>query len=118
MLLGIEMLQVSASVLVLPAAAGVSTLSRVFSQTPIINALLEKIPEFMLDRSVIQQLHNIPVGFFFFFPPSSMFTPPLSAADGGISVPRIIVNHLKWLDRVVDSKVVISESLLPAETAP
>lgn len=32
----------------------------------------------------------------------------LSTADGGLSVPRIIINQLKWLDRVVDSKVVIS----------
>ena len=30
------------------------------------------------------------------------------AGDGGLSVPRIIINQLKWLDRVVDSKVVIS----------
>lgn len=32
----------------------------------------------------------------------------LSNVDGGLSVPRIIINQLKWLDRVVDSKVVIS----------
>lgn len=32
----------------------------------------------------------------------------LSTVDGGLSVPRIIINQLKWLDRVVDSKVVIS----------
>lgn len=31
-----------------------------------------------------------------------------SPADGGLSIPRIIINQLKWLDRVVDSKVVIS----------
>lgn len=32
----------------------------------------------------------------------------LSTVDGGLSLPRIIINQLKWLDRVVDSKVVIS----------
>lgn len=31
-----------------------------------------------------------------------------SNVDGGLSVPRIIINQLKWLDRVVDGKVVIS----------
>lgn len=31
-----------------------------------------------------------------------------STGDGGLSIPRIIINQLKWLDRVVDSKVVIS----------
>lgn len=31
-----------------------------------------------------------------------------SSADGGLSIPRIVINQLKWLDRVVDSKVVIS----------
>lgn len=31
----------------------------------------------------------------------------LSTADGGLSVPRVIINQLKWLDRVVDSKVAI-----------
>lgn len=33
---------------------------------------------------------------------------PHSTGDGGLSIPRIIINQLKWLDRVVDSKVVIS----------
>lgn len=31
-----------------------------------------------------------------------------STGDGGLSIPRIIINQLKWLDRVVDSKVIIS----------
>lgn len=39
---------------------------------------------------------------------SSLFTLLCSTVDGGLSVPRIIINHLKWLDRIVDSKVVIS----------
>lgn len=39
---------------------------------------------------------------------SSLFTLLHSNVDGGLSVPRIIINHLKWLDRIVDSKVVIS----------
>ncbi|RVE73388.1 hypothetical protein OJAV_G00049030 [Oryzias javanicus] len=45
-------------------------------QTLIINVLLEKVPEFMLD----------------------------SSGDGGLSVPRMIINQLKWLDRIVDAK--------------
>lgn len=31
-----------------------------------------------------------------------------STGDGGLSIPRVIINQLKWLDRIVDSKVVIS----------
>ncbi|KAM4740758.1 Fanconi anemia group D2 protein [Anableps anableps] len=45
-------------------------------QTLIISTLLEKLPEFMLDGTV----------------------------DGGLNIPRMIINQLKWLDRVVDSK--------------
>ncbi|XP_061543454.1 Fanconi anemia group D2 protein isoform X1 [Phycodurus eques] len=45
-------------------------------QTLIINTLLEKLPEYMLN----------------------------SADDAGLSIPRIIINQLKWLDRVVESK--------------
>lgn len=30
-----------------------------------------------------------------------------STGDGGLSISHIIINQLKWLDRVVDSKVVI-----------
>lgn len=29
-----------------------------------------------------------------------------SAADGGLNIPRMIINQLKWLDRVVDTKVI------------
>lgn len=46
-----------------------------------------------------------------FFPPWMLFHHCLllrSTVDGGLSIPRIIINHLKWLDRVVDSKVAIS----------
>nr|XP_054605115.1 Fanconi anemia group D2 protein isoform X1 [Nothobranchius furzeri] len=45
-------------------------------QTLIINTLLEKLPEFMSD----------------------------GAAEGGLSIPHMIINQLKWLDRVVDAK--------------
>ncbi|XP_035858240.1 Fanconi anemia group D2 protein isoform X1 [Sander lucioperca] len=45
-------------------------------QTFIINTLLEKLPEFMFDGT----------------------------GDGGLSIPHTIINQLKWLDRVVDSK--------------
>uniref|UniRef100_A0A8D0CV45 FA complementation group D2 n=1 Tax=Sander lucioperca TaxID=283035 RepID=A0A8D0CV45_SANLU len=47
-----------------------------FMQTFIINTLLEKLPEFMFDGT----------------------------GDGGLSIPHTIINQLKWLDRVVDSK--------------
>ncbi|XP_061778669.1 Fanconi anemia group D2 protein isoform X3 [Nerophis ophidion] len=45
-------------------------------QTLIINTLLEKLPEYMVN----------------------------SIDDAGLSIPRIIINQLKWLDRVVDCK--------------
>ncbi|KAF7659435.1 hypothetical protein LDENG_00298030 [Lucifuga dentata] len=45
-------------------------------QTLIINTLLEKVPEFMFD----------------------------STGDGGLNIPLVIINQLKWLDRIVDSK--------------
>uniref|UniRef100_A0A3P8R1D2 Uncharacterized protein n=1 Tax=Astatotilapia calliptera TaxID=8154 RepID=A0A3P8R1D2_ASTCA len=61
-------------------------------QTSIINTLLEKLPEYMLD----------------------------STSNGGVSIPRIIINQLKWLDRVVDTKDLASKlmelvSIAPAE---
>lgn len=36
---------------------------------------------------------------------------PYSTGDAGLSIPRVIINQLKWLDRVVDSKVVISVTM-------
>ncbi|XP_019942151.2 Fanconi anemia group D2 protein [Paralichthys olivaceus] len=59
-------------------------------QTSIINTLLEKLPEFMLDGT----------------------------GDGGISVPRIIINQLKWLDRVVDSKELAAKLMELVSVAP
>ncbi|XP_022601376.1 Fanconi anemia group D2 protein isoform X2 [Seriola dumerili] len=59
-------------------------------QTPIINTLLEKLPEFMLDGT----------------------------GDGGLSIPRIIINQLKWLDRVVDSKELASKLMELVSVAP
>ncbi|XP_076125182.1 Fanconi anemia group D2 protein [Alosa pseudoharengus] len=44
-------------------------------QTPVINILFEKLPEFMFD----------------------------GVGEDGLNVPRIIMNQLKWLDRVMDS---------------
>ncbi|KAF6732982.1 Fanconi anemia group D2 protein [Oryzias melastigma] len=64
---------------------GVETL-----QTLIINILLEKIPEFMLD----------------------------SSGDGGLSVPRMIINQLKWLDRIVDAKGLSVKLLELVSVAP
>ncbi|KAI4826711.1 hypothetical protein KUCAC02_030145 [Chaenocephalus aceratus] len=59
-------------------------------QTPIINTLIEKIPEFMLD----------------------------GAGDGGLSIPHIIINQLKWLDRVVDSKELAVKLMELVSVAP
>ncbi|XP_035517616.1 Fanconi anemia group D2 protein [Morone saxatilis] len=59
-------------------------------QTFIINTLLEKLPEFMFDGS----------------------------GDGGISIPRIIINQLKWLDRVVDSKELAVKLMELVSVAP
>ncbi|XP_056884964.1 Fanconi anemia group D2 protein isoform X2 [Takifugu flavidus] len=59
-------------------------------QTPIISTLLEKVPEFMLDSNV----------------------------DGGLSVPRIIINHLKWLDQIVDSKELATKLMELVSVAP
>uniref|UniRef100_A0A4W6F7C9 FA complementation group D2 n=1 Tax=Lates calcarifer TaxID=8187 RepID=A0A4W6F7C9_LATCA len=58
--------------------------------TPIINTLLEKLPEFMFD----------------------------GAGDGGLSIPRIIINQLKWLDRVVDSKELAAKLMELVSVAP
>ncbi|KAK5872378.1 hypothetical protein PBY51_013089 [Eleginops maclovinus] len=59
-------------------------------QTSIINTLIEKIPEFMLD----------------------------GAGDGGLSIPHIIINQLKWLDRVVDSKELAVKLMELVSVAP
>ncbi|XP_072238328.1 Fanconi anemia group D2 protein [Leuresthes tenuis] len=59
-------------------------------QTLIINTLLEKLPEFMLD----------------------------STGDGGLSIPRMIINQLKWLDRVVDSKELAVKLMELVSVAP
>uniref|UniRef100_A0A7N8YL18 FA complementation group D2 n=1 Tax=Mastacembelus armatus TaxID=205130 RepID=A0A7N8YL18_9TELE len=59
-------------------------------QTLVINTLLEKLPEFMLDGT----------------------------GDGGLSIPRIIINQLKWLDRIVDSKELAAKLMELVSVAP
>ncbi|CAL8335444.1 unnamed protein product [Lota lota] len=59
-------------------------------QNHVINTLLEKIPEFMLS----------------------------SGGDGGLNVPRVIINQLKWLDRVVDSKELAAKLMELVAVAP
>ncbi|CAL9703931.1 unnamed protein product [Knipowitschia caucasica] len=59
-------------------------------QTLVINTLLEKVPEYMLEVT----------------------------SDGGLSVPRMIINQLKWLDRVVDSKELASKLMELVSVAP
>ncbi|XP_031424301.1 Fanconi anemia group D2 protein [Clupea harengus] len=50
-------------------------------QIPVINILFEKLPEFMFD----------------------------GVGEDGLNVPRVIMNQLKWLDRVIDSKDLASK---------
>ncbi|XP_073324559.1 Fanconi anemia group D2 protein [Pagrus major] len=59
-------------------------------QTVVINILLEKLPEFMFDGT----------------------------GDVGLSIPRIIINQLKWLDRVVDSKELATKLMELVSAAP
>uniref|UniRef100_A0A4W6F7F9 FA complementation group D2 n=1 Tax=Lates calcarifer TaxID=8187 RepID=A0A4W6F7F9_LATCA len=40
------------------------------------------------------------------------------AGDGGLSIPRIIINQLKWLDRVVDSKELAAKLMELVSVAP
>nr|XP_046239793.1 Fanconi anemia group D2 protein isoform X2 [Scatophagus argus] len=67
-------------------------------QTLVINTLLEKLPEFMLDGVIFSVFH--------------------STGDGGLSIPRIIINQLKWLDRVVDSKELATKLMELVSAAP
>uniref|UniRef100_A0AAQ5Y1E2 FA complementation group D2 n=1 Tax=Amphiprion ocellaris TaxID=80972 RepID=A0AAQ5Y1E2_AMPOC len=41
-----------------------------------------------------------------------------SAADGGLSIPRMIINQLKWLDRVVDAKELAVKLMELVSVAP
>ncbi|XP_024915816.1 Fanconi anemia group D2 protein [Cynoglossus semilaevis] len=59
-------------------------------QTSIINTLLEKVPEFMLE----------------------------DVSDGGLNIPRLIITQLKWLDRVVDSKELAAKLMELVSVAP
>uniref|UniRef100_A0A8C5AFA7 FA complementation group D2 n=1 Tax=Gadus morhua TaxID=8049 RepID=A0A8C5AFA7_GADMO len=56
----------------------------------VINMLVEKVPEFMLS----------------------------SGDDGGLNVPRVIINQLKWLDRVLDSKELATKLMELVSVAP
>lgn len=44
--------------------------------------------------------------FYYYFLLSLICFSSRSTADGGLSIPRMIINQLKWLDRVVDTKVI------------
>ncbi|KAM4612640.1 Fanconi anemia group D2 protein [Polymixia lowei] len=59
-------------------------------QTSVINTLFEKLPEFMFNGT----------------------------ADGGLNIPRVIVNQLKWLDRVIDSKDLATKLMQLVSVAP
>ncbi|XP_041744118.2 Fanconi anemia group D2 protein isoform X2 [Coregonus clupeaformis] len=59
-------------------------------QTLVINTLFEKLPEFMFD----------------------------GAGEDGLNIPRVIVNQLKWLDRVIDSKELAGKLMQLVSVAP
>ncbi|XP_075429886.1 Fanconi anemia group D2 protein isoform X2 [Ascaphus truei] len=59
-------------------------------QSPVINTLFEKLPEFLYD----------------------------SVGSDGISLPRLIINQFKWLDRIVDSKDLTSKIMQLISVAP
>ncbi|KAF5909350.1 Fanconi anemia group D2 protein, partial [Clarias magur] len=59
-------------------------------QTLVINTLFEKLPEFMFD----------------------------GVGEDGLNIPRLIVNQLKWLDRVVDCKDLGSKLMQLVSVAP
>ncbi|KAJ8258595.1 hypothetical protein COCON_G00176070 [Conger conger] len=58
-------------------------------QAPVINTLFEKLPEFMFD-----------------------------GANDGLNVPRIIMNQLKWLDRVINSTDLAGKLMQLVAVAP
>uniref|UniRef100_A0A667XEQ8 FA complementation group D2 n=1 Tax=Myripristis murdjan TaxID=586833 RepID=A0A667XEQ8_9TELE len=60
-------------------------------QTFVINVLFEKLPEFMLNWSVFY---------------------------GGLNIPRVIINQLKWQDRVMDSKELAAKLMQLVSVAP
>ncbi|XP_067908183.1 Fanconi anemia group D2 protein isoform X1 [Heterodontus francisci] len=59
-------------------------------QSPVMNTLFEKIPEFMYD--------GVP--------------------EDGINMPRLIINQFKWLDRIIDSKDLTSKIMQLISVAP
>ncbi|XP_028854111.1 Fanconi anemia group D2 protein [Denticeps clupeoides] len=59
-------------------------------QSAVVNTLLEKLPEFMFEGT----------------------------GEDGLNVPRVIINQLKWLDRVVDSKDLASKLMQLVSVAP
>ncbi|KAI4901467.1 hypothetical protein NFI96_014945, partial [Prochilodus magdalenae] len=59
-------------------------------QTLVINTLFEKLPEFMFEGS----------------------------GEDGLNIPRVIINQLKWLDRVVDCKDLSSKLMQLVSVAP
>ncbi|KAA0722888.1 Fanconi anemia group D2 protein [Triplophysa tibetana] len=59
-------------------------------QTPVINTLFEKLPEFMFE----------------------------GVTEDGLNVPRLIINQLKWLDRIIDCKDLSSKLMEMVSVAP
>ncbi|KAG9277104.1 Fanconi anemia group D2 protein [Astyanax mexicanus] len=59
-------------------------------QAPVINTLFEKLPEFMFE----------------------------GVGEDGLNIPHVIINQLKWLDRVVDCKDLASKLMQLVSVAP
>ncbi|XP_073707909.1 Fanconi anemia group D2 protein [Garra rufa] len=59
-------------------------------QTLVINTLFEKLPEFMFE----------------------------GASEDGLNIPRLIINQLKWLDRIIDGKDLSSKLMQMVSVAP
>lgn len=115
MLLGIEMLQVSIFYLCknnlrwfLHTVASTLSITFVFHLDFCHQHLTWKSPWVYVGQVCFSGVHFLNnMSTFYFFHQCCVII-LLSTVDGGLSVPRIIINQLKWLDRVVDSKVVIS----------
>uniref|UniRef100_A0A7N8YIQ7 FA complementation group D2 n=1 Tax=Mastacembelus armatus TaxID=205130 RepID=A0A7N8YIQ7_9TELE len=54
----------------------------------------------------------------FYFSKCHLVLFPHSTGDGGLSIPRIIINQLKWLDRIVDSKELAAKLMELVSVAP
>uniref|UniRef100_A0A7N8WRB3 FA complementation group D2 n=1 Tax=Mastacembelus armatus TaxID=205130 RepID=A0A7N8WRB3_9TELE len=67
-----------------------------------------------ISHSSISMIFFLP----FYFSKCHLVLFPHSTGDGGLSIPRIIINQLKWLDRIVDSKELAAKLMELVSVAP